>query len=349
MTKFILTFTPIFKKNVIRELESIDTHVIIGTSFDATTMLIETSLEKTKFIKACLDKSLIFIKHMMPVDKVETITYKKDKDIELLIKSLNEYIKLNKNDKFAVQCRIKNIGYIKADYNSKDIEVALGMHFEKEGAVATFSDNKIINEDIHVISIFIYDNNAYIGYSTSKENLNFHCDEHRIASREGREISRAENKLKEAIAKFNIKLSGEGYALDVGAAPGGWTKVLSDYGYNVIAVDPGDLKEELYKNSKIKHIKCRIEDLTFENYFDVIVNDMNVDPEITANIMNNLVKTLKKGGLAVVTFKLSNVSKSMEDIEKASKILSKNYKVLMVKSLFHNRQEVTALLENKTK
>ena len=95
MTKFILTFTPIFKKNVIRELESIDTHVIIGTSFDATTMLIETSLEKTKFIKACLDKSLIFIKHMMPVDKVKTITYKKDKDIELLIKSLNEYIKLD--------------------------------------------------------------------------------------------------------------------------------------------------------------------------------------------------------------------------------------------------------------
>ncbi len=345
MENFIITFTPTFKRNVLAELSCVDKSVKIDTSFDKTVMLIKTSLSKEKFIRECLKYSPIFIKHMMPVDKIISISGNKEMDFSQLISILDTFVKLKNNDKFAVQCRIKNMENI--DYNSKDVEVALGMHFEKSGAIATFSDNKIINEDIYVISILMSNEKAYIGYSTSKENLNFHCDEHRIASREGRKISRAENKLKEAIAKFNIKLSGEGVALDIGAAPGGWTKVLADYGYNVIAVDPGDLKKELYDNHKIQHMKCKIEDLSFKNYFDIIVNDMNVDPQITANIMNKLSSTLKKDGLAIVTYKLSNVSKSMEDIKEASKILSSNYEVLTVKSLYHNRQEVTALLKNK--
>lgn len=345
MSQFIVTYTPIFKKNVLKELKEIDSNAEFKEIIDDSTALITTDLGRNEFIEKCLIKSPIFIKHMMPVDTVAQLRFSKDSDSKVLVALANQIAKLNKGDKYAVQCRIKNSRSKGIDYTAKDVEVAVGMDLEKTGGVPTFSDRNLRNEDINVISILINDGTAYIGFSTSEQNLNFHCDEYRICGRDGREISRAENKLKEALAKFNIKLSGVGYALDIGAAPGGWTKVLADYGYNVVAVDPGNLKDELYDNPKIKHYKCRIEELDFKNCFDIIVNDMNVDPDITAQIMNSLAPTLKENGLAVVTFKLPNIG--MESIEEASEIISDYYDVLSIKSLFHNRQEVTVLLRKK--
>ena len=72
---------------------------------------------------------------------------------------------------------------------------------------------------------------------------------------------------------------------------------------------------------------------------------MNVDPEITAEIMNKLSYQLKDNGLAIVTIKLpGNVE---ERIRNGSNILSNNYDILSIRSLFHNRQEVTVLLRKK--
>lgn len=345
MSEFIVTYTPIFRKNVLKELKAIDSAAEFKLLIDDSTALISTSLKRDEFIEACMKKSPIFVKHMMPVDKVADLKFSKEYDSEVLVSLANQIANLNKGDKYAVQCRIKNSRSKGIDYTAKDVEVAVGMDLEKTGGIPTFSDRNLKNEDINVVSILVNDGTAYMGFSTSEQNLNFHCDEYRICGRDGREISRAENKLKEALAKFNIKLSGVGYALDIGAAPGGWTKVLADYGYNVVAVDPGDLKAELYDNPKIRHYKCRIEELDFKNCFDIIVNDMNVDPDITAQIMNSLSPTLKENGLAVVTFKLPNIG--MESIEVASEIISDKYDVLNIKSLFHNRQEVTVLLRKK--
>ena len=72
---------------------------------------------------------------------------------------------------------------------------------------------------------------------------------------------------------------------------------------------------------------------------------MNVEPQVTAEIMNSLAKTLKDGAVAVVTLKLP--SHPMQGIEDGIKILSQKYNVLSVNSLFHNRQEVTAYIQKK--
>lgn len=345
MSKFILTYTPIFKKVMIRELAIIDPKIKFVKIFDDSTAMVESSLSREEFINNCLKSKPIFLKHMMPVDEEVELDNTKEADTKKFLEILNDKVALKEKEKFTVQCRIKSGRKLGIEYTAKDIEVALGMNLEKNGAEAVFSDRGLINEEINVVSILVFQKTGYFGYSTSKQNLNFHSDEHRICGREGRTISRAENKLKEALIKFKIELSEGGLALDIGAAPGGWTKVLADYGFDVIAVDPGMLKEELYENKKIKHLKCRIEDLTFNEYFDIIVNDMNVDPEITAEIMNSLASSLKEKGLAIVTYKLPNIG--MESINAASSIIEKEYDVLEIKSLFHNRQEVTALLQKK--
>lgn len=344
MSKFIVTYTPYFRKNMIKELLSIDENINIKKVFSDSTLLLESELNRDEFINKLIEQSPIFIKHIMPVMKTGKIHEDLELDKNEILTNIDSITSLS-NEPFAVQCRIISGGQSGLDYSSKDLEVFVGTYYEQAGNIPTFSDTDLKNEDIKILSILINHDDYYCGFSTSRENMNFHCDEYRICGKGGRAISRAENKLKEALSKFNISLDGEGYALDIGAAPGGWTKVLADYGYKVVSVDPGDLKPELENDPRIQHYKCRIEDLDFENFFDIIVNDMNVDPQTTATIMNRLAGALKDKGIAIVTLKLPN--KVEDDIEESSKILEDEYDVLTIKSLFHNRQEVTAMIRKK--
>ncbi len=343
MSKFIITSTPYFKKSLFREIAKIDSEINIIKKIDNGIFLIESQLDTKTFINKAIKHEPIFIKHMMPVMKEGKITGNLEKDKVEIYQQSQTINNLKKNDLFAVQCRIISGGKEGLEWSSKDIEVYVGTEYTNQGVIPSFSDYHLNNKDINVISILINNNNYYLGFSTSQQNLNFHCDEYRICSKKGREISRAENKLKEALTKYNIELSGKGNALDIGAAPGGWTKVLADHGYNVFAVDPGKLKPELYDIPNINHYKCRIEELEFHEFFDIIVNDMNVDPQITAKIMNKLAPTLKDNGLAIVTLKLP--SRIEETLAETKKILSENYDILKINSLFHNRQEITALIK----
>ena len=350
MTDYIISYTPYFKKNVVKEISKIGNTSLVK-NFDDSTALISSDLEQEEFLSKLNESKPIFIKHICPAQKSGNIACNLDVDKKLILdKLLQEGYKVEPGEKFAIQARINGGGLEgqKLEYSSKDLEVYIGTYFTEAGGVPVFSDRRITaGENIKVFSIFINGTDFYIGNSMSNQNLNFACDEYRISSKAGgREISRAENKLKEALAKYNINLGSQGgVALDIGAAPGGWTKVLVDHGYKVVAVDPGDLHPDLQNHPNVKHFKCRIEDLHFENYFDIIVNDMNVDPQVTAEIMNSLVPCLKENGVAVVTLKLpTNPNKGIE--EGVAK-LSEKFNVLSVNSLFHNRQEVTTYIQKK--
>lgn len=76
------------------------------------------------------------------------------------------------------------------------------------------------------------------------------------------------------LTNYNIELGNRGgINLDIGAVPGGCTKVLVNHG------------------------------------FDIVVNDVNVDPAIRAEIMNFLAHILKDGGMAIVTFLEGQIEK----------------------------------------
>lgn len=342
MGLFIVTFTPYYKKSVIRELASVDKSINVERVFSDGIIMIQSEKDQEQFLAELLKSDPIFIKHIMPVMTSGKIKRDLESDKQILLEAADRTNTLSRGDKFAVQCRVVSGGL---DYSSKDIEVFIGQNFFKKGAIPSFSDKELRNEDISIVSILINNDDYFIGFSSSRENLNYHCDEYRICSKESREISRAENKLKEALVKFDISLDGNGIALDIGAAPGGWTKVLVDYGFNVVAVDPGDLHPDLQAHPKVKHYKCRIEQLSFENYFDLIVNDMNVDPSVTAEIMNSLAPTLRDGGICIVTVKLPNNPE--KGVKQAQDVFRAEYEVLGTKSLFHNRQEVTCLLKKR--
>ena len=345
MSRFIITFTPHFKKEVLRELAQVDPMVSLVNVFGGGKALITSELENPIFTQKVVDQSPIFVKHIMPVMGEGKVVNDLEVDKKEILAAVDRIASPMNQERFAVQCRIISGGKGGLAYSSKDIEVYVGEAYFARGNTPSFSDSEILNDDIKIISVVISGGIFYVGYSNSHENLNLHCDEHRVCSKSPRAICRSENKLKEALAKFNIVLSGEGVALDIGAAPGGWTKVLTDYGYEVIAVDPGDLHPTLQENPKVKHHKMQIEKLDLTDHFDVVVDDMNVDPQDTSRIMVNLAPTLKEGGMAIVTLKLPK--RAEVSIKESVQILGQAYEIVGIKSLFHNRQEVTVVLRKK--
>ena len=62
------------------------------------------------------------------------------------------------------------------------------------------------------------------------------------------QISRAKFKLLEAEQRFGIDFSVARKAIDIGAAPGGWTSLLLERGLKVTAIDPAAMNPRLLGN-----------------------------------------------------------------------------------------------------
>ena len=340
--QYIMTYFTEFRNNAIEEIKKVDPEAVL-THIRVEFTLISTKMNGNLFIEALKKSQPIFIRHIMPVAYEMTLANEREKDLEMMLSGVQSICNLRANEYFSVQARIIR-GTM--DYNAKHIEVFIGEYYEERGSIPIFSDSMIINYDINIISIFINRNYCYIGYSKAEDNLNFQSDEYRVLGKETAEISRAENKLKEAISKFKIKVKGEGYALDIGAAPGGWTKVLADYGFHVDAVDPGELHEDLKGNKNITHYRAHVENINFVHQFNLVTCDMNVDAVIAARVICNLHHKIIKGGECILTLKLP-----FKDEEKriydAVNILKEKFEIIMIKNLTHNRREVTVYMSAK--
>jgi len=198
-----------------------------------------------------------------------------------------------------------------------------------------------------VLSLLIHEGILYAGASYCTDNLsNWNGGMHRFKKAED-SISRAEFKLLEALAVFNINLSKASTALDLGAAPGGWSKVLLEKGLKVTAVDPALLSPDISNHPNLTHIKDVAERLKPKFPFDIIVNDMRMDMIASSKIMLNLSPFLAFDGLIIMTLKLPH-KEWYKNTKRALKLLEKSYTVQGTRQLFHNRSEVTVVLKNNT-
>jgi 23S rRNA (cytidine2498-2'-O)-methyltransferase len=144
---------------------------------------------------------------------------------------------------------------------------------------------------------------------------------------------------------FDVALPSRGVALDLGAAPGGWTRVARRRGLWVVAVDPAGLAPTLRAHPAVRHMR-----MTAEAYlasgperFDVIMNDMRMDARDSARLMVAYAGTLQPGGPAIVTLKLPGHNRR-GIVDHALDILREAYEVRGARQLFHNRSEITVVL-----
>jgi len=161
--------------------------------------------------------------------------------------------------------------------------------------------------------------------------------------------NRAGYKLLEALAAFSIRLRQGDHALDLGAAPGAWTTLLRRRGLRVTAVAPTALYPWLTFDAGVSYQPMLAEEYLehCRTTFDLIVNDMRLYAQESARIMVSYSQHLRQEGIAIMTLKL-HLHNRRRVMDHAFRILRKAYKIVRVRQLVSNRQEVTLFLRRKT-
>lgn len=186
---------------------------------------------------------------------------------------------------------------------------------------------------------------GFLGLSPAAYNLSDWAGGQRRFAREPGQISRAEFKLLEALESFALALPPHGVVLDLGAAPGGWVRVLRQREQFVTAVDPAELHPSLAADRNVRHKRMSAEAYLAEgpDQFDLIANDMRLDARDSARLMVSYAPYLYPHGRALMTLKLPEDNRE-KVIDHAFNILRQAYDIERARQLFHNRSEITVLL-----
>lgn len=299
-----------------------------------------------------IDDPPVFTRHICPVDlSIPLVATPRDLS-RLSEAAVTEYADLLDPDvSFSVQSRI----FAELPYKPFDVNRAVS------AALARAANSPLdVRQPFQILSILCAASDqgpgsekpaasshrqlAYLGLSLASHNISDWAGGVRRFRREKEQVSRAEFKMLEALEAFRIDLPAGGVALDLGAAPGGWTRVLRQKGQFVTAVDPAELHPRLAADRGVRHKKMTAETYLAEgpDAFDFLVNDMRMDARASARLMNDFADFLYPHAEALMTLKLGKTAAALDP---ACTILQESYNILHMRQLFHNRNEVTIHLQ----
>lgn len=345
----IVTAHPEFMQAAIAELKQLDTHLTITEELTESIMLCGVT-DAHALQQRAAKEHLVFVRHLAPAQKTVYLTNTEEDLVEIAteIADLPTFSQLERGIHFSVQSRLVQTdkGFGERPYSSGRLNQALAEVFAEEtGAVEDIKKPRVI------ISIICTMYQAYVGISTAEENLSAWPGGARHFAQTSEQISRAEFKLLEALEYFDISLEPGKRVLDLGAAPGGWTRLLLEAGMQVIAVDPAHLDSRLARKKGLEHYQGYAEDYVEDairnrKTFDAIVNDMRMDAREAARGLAYVSHCLKNDGFIISVFKLPHATPTinpLSTLRDALNIMSKAYGVVQAHQLFHNRQEVTVV------
>jgi 23S rRNA (cytidine2498-2'-O)-methyltransferase len=286
------------------------------------------------------DDPPIFVRHVCPA-QIRVGLAGDATDLDRLGAAVDELLLRARRDVgTSVQARLLRVQNAPA-YTRFDLHEALARVLGRAGIPLD------VRRPGQVVSVVLADGCAYAGISPASDNLSDWAGGERRFAREEGQISRAEFKLTEAVEVFGLQFPAQGSALDLGAAPGGWTRVLRRHGLRVVAVDPADLHPSLADDPGVTHERMTAQQyLRHPGLFDVAVNDMKMDAGASCGLMELVARRLLPSALAVVTLKLPQ-SRQETLARMAIGKLAAHYRILGARQLFHNRSEVTVALQNR--
>ena len=327
MNRVIFSCQQDFFRYAADELKRIDPLTRVAERLDEETCLCECSLPFEDLSRKL--KKSVFIRHICPVQiEAEPLP------AEIISSALYNF-NVPPDLSFAVQTRILG----KQSLKVYDINRELSDRYTAAGRILDVRAPK------RIISIVVKER-AYLGISSPEENLSDWAGG-RIRFHKGEEqISRAEFKLEEAIKCMNVQILPQSRVLDLGAAPGGWSRIALERGAEVTAVDPAELDKRLKGRPGLKHIQDTAQNFVkrSEQSFDLLLNDMRMDAAESAALTNLCAPMLLEGGFALLTLKLTG-NNPLKQINDAEKVLLKCYELVGARQLFHNRSEITVLLK----
>jgi 23S rRNA (cytidine2498-2'-O)-methyltransferase len=307
----------------------------------------------------------IFVRHLSPAQHTLALPAGTEAIAALRTAALEHLaMRLDAALSFSVQTRILVAG----EYGPYDVNTALA-----EALAAQSGAPLDVRHPKQVVSVVVATYGGtlagFLGLSPVADNLSTWAGGARRFAREEGQISRAEFKLLEALELFGVALPAKGLALDLGAAPGGWTRVLRQRGLRVVAVDPAALHPALAADRDVRVLR-----MTAEAYlrqgperFDLLVNDMRMDARDSARLMVAYARRLGRRGQAIMTLKLPEVERvrpsggrrrsqggdgypvsgAAQVLSETLEILREVYEIVGARQLFHNRSEVTVYLKRR--
>jgi 23S rRNA (cytidine2498-2'-O)-methyltransferase len=309
----------------------------------------------TSVARQAIQQRPIFVRHLAPVQAVIHLSNTENDigELALAIANLPTFSLLERGQRFAVQTRLLQTdmeavraGSNKHAYSSGHVNQMLAEAIAEEtGAVESIKKPQV------VVSLLCTIEKAYLGISLTTDNLSGWPGGTRHFAHLPEQISRAEFKLLEALEIFDVTLPSQGLALDLGAAPGGWTRILLETGMQVVAVDPAKLDDRLSKQPHLEHYRGYAEDYLEEaikrrRKFNVITNDMRMDAREAARLLVQPSACLLSDGFIISVLKLPHETSEIDplkNLNEALRLLQSHYEVVQARQLFHNRQEVTVL------
>lgn len=301
-------------------------------------------------MQLAIRKRPTFVRHLAPAQTVVEL-HNSERDIgtlSLALAVLPTLAYLEPGIHFSVQSRLVQTDkrYGERPYSSGRLNQLLAEALAEEtGARESIKKPQI------VVSILCTMHKAYLGISPVEENLSSWSGGAHHFAQTTEQISRAEFKLLEALDVFGIHLPEHGQALDLGAAPGGWTRLLLEADMDVVAVDPANLDKRLLKARHLEHYRGYAEQYLEEairkkKRFDIILNDMRMDAREAARLLSRASHCLRFDGVVVSVFKLPHATPTIQpltNLQEALRILHRQYGIVQARQLFHNRQEVTVI------
>ncbi|WP_322480935.1 SAM-dependent methyltransferase [Thermogemmatispora sp.] len=350
----IITAQPEFLQPAVIEMQSLCRELTVAEELAPGIALCAVPRLR-ELLRQAMEKTPIFVRHLAPAQAIVELSGAIEEDcarLALSLAALPEFAWLGPGQYFAVQARLvpsqaqqpaRPLAYTSGQLNQKLAKVIS----EETGAIESIRKPQI------VLSLALTAERGFVGISLAEENLSSWPGGERHFARLPEQISRSEMKLLEALEVFHLTLPSDGEALDLGAAPGGWTRLLLQAGLHVVAVDPAALAPALsgIPRSRLEHRRCSAEVYLAEalrrgRRFAVITNDMRLDARDAARLLTRAAALLTDDGFVLSVLKLPHATNRIQPLpvlREALEILERTYAIVKARQLFHNRQEVTVV------
>lgn len=338
---WIVTAHPRFARHALDEIGQRSV-IVSAERVGRDAVLIETAHGVPPLDEALWASPATFVQHLAPVDVTVRLSGTR-RDLDVL-RTTAVFGVPTAGGPVAVDCRVGDGAvrgrHLASAYTARDVEIATGT------ALADVEVAVDVAEPHRVLHIFLTGQEAHMGVTEVSQFAP------RFADPLGRgrtvvSISRAEHKLAHALALFGLSIHAGDKVLDLGAAPGGWSYLLAELGAIVTAVDPAELHPLVAKHRQVSHRRQRAELIPWEELaFDLVVNDMSLDPADSATVMCAAAESVPPASPAVMTLKLPTLNATRWESQ-ARGVLEDSWQIAASRHLPANRQEVTWLLHRR--
>lgn len=316
--------------------------IIPGVSFSqlaaGEVFVMSSSLEAAEVLAAIKEQEPIFLRHIQPVDRSLSISGDAG-DLEKLSELIRNARLMFTDKRTAVH--IRRNAKTAFQYTASDTKAVL------DAVLMELDAEPVVQQPEMIISIYAGEQKLFVGFGRPEDMLSDWPGGAVRFQREEGQVSRAKFKLLEAERAFGLHYGDYSSALDIGAAPGGWTSLLLERGLRVTAIDPADMHPSLLHHPALTHLKVNASEAKLApGSFDLLVCDMSWSPMQMSRLVLDLKDSLAERATAIITVKLMH-RKPLQTIREVKERLETAFAVLKAKQLFHNREEITLYLRKK--